>query len=148
MTKAKTLASLRDLQKLREEQSKADHARAISSAKSASSDLQQAKQRLAEGDDALARYADEAEIELSQFQILASLVNQLEADEQAQKARHDEAASVELLARTQRKQAEKRTELLSDRHRETVRQEQRKAEERRTRDYLSSQKTKRELRDE
>ena len=96
----------------------------------------------------MARYAGEAEIELSQFQILASLVNQLEADEQAQKASHDEATAAELLARTQRKQAEKRTELLSDRHRETVRQEQKKTEERRARDFLSSQTIKRELRDE
>ena len=137
MTSAQELSTLRDLQRLIEERAKAEHAGAIKAKKSASKALEESQARLVAGDAALARYSDEPDFELHQFQILASLVNQFEDDVHAKSADHSEVCEREANARTRRQREEKLTDHLSDQLHQTTRKERRKAEDRKAREFLS-----------
>ncbi len=138
MTTAAELSVLRDLQKLREERAKIDHMRALAAKDKASAARTVANEHLSASDEALTRYAEQRDIELSQFQILAQRVSDLATALRANEAEHAQAIEAEREARSSRRLHEQQSENIGDHHREAIRHERRKREDRRDRDFLSA----------
>lgn len=138
MTTAAELSALQNLQKLREERAKAEHARAVSSMSDAIAARTKANERLSASDEALTRYTERSEIELSQFQILAQRVSDQAIALHARNSERDHAIDAELEARSARRRNERLSKTLSDHHREAVRRERRKREDREAREFLSA----------
>lgn len=137
MSASTTLASLRGLQALREQRSKADHARTVRAERDANQKRNEARAELDARNDALDHYASQGVLQIERFQIFAQLIVQSEAQVEARAQTHEDAREQEASARQSRLRAEKQTEQLALRHGEAVSKERRKAEESKARDFLS-----------
>lgn len=137
VTLSQSLANLRDLQALREQRSKADHARAVRAERGAGEEAEKAREKLDAQNLALDHYAAQGELHIERFQIFAQLINNSAAELQTRRESHKQASEHEADARKSRIRAERQSEHLAERHREAVSKERRKEEDRRSREFLS-----------
>jgi hypothetical protein len=137
VSSSQTLANLRELQALREQRSKADHARAVRAERSASEETKKAKAKLDAQNLALDHYAAQGELQIERFQIFAQLINDSAAELETCRETYKQASDDEISKRQLRLRAERQSDHLAECHREAVGKERRKEEDRKSRDFLS-----------
>lgn len=137
MSHSQGLSKLRDLQALREHRSKSEHAQAVRSKREAAKGAEAAAAKLSAQYEALDHYASQGELHIDRFQIFAQLITQSEAELLARKDAQAEADEHEAHAAQMRVRAEKQSEQLATRHAQALTKERRKAEDKKSREFLS-----------
>ncbi|MEM1051661.1 MAG: hypothetical protein AAGI28_06145 [Pseudomonadota bacterium] len=137
MTSSQSLATLRQLQALRQQRCEADHARSVIAGRNAADEAKSAMDKLTSLNAALDEYAAKGELQIEQFQIFAQLITQSEIELQSRHEALKEASEREASERRMRLQAERQSEQLADRYSEALTKERRKAEDRKSREFLS-----------
>ncbi len=137
VTSSQTLADLRRLQSLREQQSKAEHALAVCEERTAAKASSDAETQLTAQYHALDHYAAQGKFQIEQFQIFSQLITNTETKLQKRREVHADAKDKETTARQNRIKAERQSEHLADRYCAVLRKERRKKEDGAAREFLS-----------